>query len=236
MSELQFPPLFQGEPLTGRADPFDRAIALAIAGTDAGTVVYNLDGPELRASLIFTPEKPLEEAMTALPVCGLGLQAALGALAPPEVAVHLDWDGGIKVNGAACGRLRAKASSVLPEAEPDWLVIGLELGMTSPMANPGEAPDQTCLQEEGCTEITPGDLLEAWVRHSLYWINRWLEDGARPVHDDWRALVPNIGEPVEIEGQSGTFVGVDENFGMLLRRDGDTTLIPLSTRLETQAP
>jgi len=233
MSELQFPPFFQGEPLRGPADPFDRAIALAIAGTDAGTVVYNLGGPELRASLIFAPEKPLEQAMTALPVCGLGLQAALGALAPPEVAVHLDWDGGIKVNGAACGRFRVKASSIVPEAEPDWLVIGLELGMTGSSDNPGLDPDRTCLLEEGCAEITPGDLLEAWVRHSLYWINRWLDEGARPVHDDWRALVPNIGDQVEIDGGCGIFVGVDENFGMLLRQDGDTKLIPLSTKLET---
>lgn len=233
MSEVKFPPLFRGEPLSGPADPFDRAIALAIAGTDAGTVVYNPGGPTLRASLIFTPEKPLEEAMAALPVCGLGLQAALGALAPPEVAVHLDWDGRVKVNGATCGRLRAKASSVLPDAEPDWLVIGLELGMTSPMENPGETPDRTCLLEEGCADITAPDLLEAWVRHSLYWINRWLEDGPRPIHDDWRALVPNIGEPVEIDGQSGTFVGVDENFGMLIRNGEDTALVPLSSRLET---
>lgn len=232
MSELQFPPLFQGEPLNGRADPFDRAIALAIAGTDAGTVVYNLHGSQLRASLIFAPEQPLERAMTALPVCGLGLQAALGALAPPEVAVHLEWDGRVKVNGATCGRLRAKASSVLPDAEPDWLVIGLELDMTSPADNPGSDPTHTYLSEEGCADVTADALLEAWVRHSLYWINRWLEDGPRPVHDDWRALVPNIGEPVEIDGQAGTFVGVDEAFGMLLRQGSDTNLIPLSTRLE----
>jgi len=233
MSEIRFPPLFKGEPLTGPADPFDRAIALAIAGTDAGTVVYNLDGPQLRASLVFAPEQPLEQAMTALPVCGLGLQAALGALAPPEVAVHLTWDGGVKVNGASCGRFRMKASSVLPEAVPDWLVVGLELGMVSPEENPGADPERTYLSEEGCAEITAPALLEAWVRHSLYWINRWLDEGMRPVHDDWRALVSEIGEEIDIDGKAGTFVGVDEHFGMLLRQDADTILIPLSSRLET---
>ncbi len=232
MSALQFPPLFTGEPLKGPADPFDRAIALAISGTDAGTVVYNLSGPQLKASVLFAPEKPLEESMAAVPVCGLGLQAALGALAPPEVAVHLDWDGGIRVNGAACGRLRVKASTAIPEAEPDWLVIGLELDMESPKDNPGTDPDRTFLSEEGCADISAGQLLEAWVRHSLYWINRWLDEGPRPVHDTWRALARDMGEPVEIDGHKGTFVGVDENFGMLLRQDGDTTLIPLSTRLE----
>lgn len=233
MSELQFPPMFQGEGLTGPADPFDRALALAITGTDAGTVVYSFSGDTLKASLIFTPEVPLEEAVATLPVCGLGFQAALGALAPPEVAVHLEWDGTIRVNGAVCGRMRLKASTSDPAETPDWLVLGLELNMTSSTENPGTDADTTYLSEEGCAEITPDGLLEAWVRHSLYWINRWLDEGLRPVHADWRGLVPTLGEPIEIDGKSGTFVGVDENFGMLLRTGDETTLIPLSSRLET---
>lgn len=232
MSEVQFPPLFQGEAQTGQADPFERALALAITGTDPGTVIYNLGGERLRAALIFAPEVPLEEAMAILPVCGLGFQAALGTLAPPEVAVHLEWDGRFRVNGAVCGRMRVKASTQDPEATPDWLILGLELSMTSRKSNPGKDPDRTWLSEEGCGEITPDQLLECWVRHSLYWLNRWLDDGPRPVHSDWRGLVPTLGETVEVDGTSGTFVGVDENFGMLLRTGEDTTLIPLSSRLE----
>lgn len=233
MSDLQFPPMFQGVALSGAADPFERALALALAGTDAGTVVYNFSGDTLKASLIFAPEVRLEEAAATLPVCGLGFQAALGALAPPEVAVHLEWDGTIRVNGAVCGRMRMKASTSNPEEIPDWLVLGLELNMTSSQENPGVDADTTYLSEEGCAEITAEHFLEAWVRHSLYWINRWLDEGLRPVHADWRGLVPTLGEPVEIDGRSGTFVGVDENFGMLLRTGDETTLIPLSSRLET---
>ena len=232
MSTPQFPPLFQGEPLTGGADPFERAVAMAIMGTDPGTVVYNLSGDVLRASLIFAPEVSLEEAMATLPVCGLGFQAALGALAPPEVAVHLEWDGTLRVNGAVCGKMRIKASTSTPEAVPDWLVLGLELNMTSSDPDPGATSDVTYLSEEGCADITPEQLLESWVRHSLYWINRWLDEGLRPVHADWRGLVPSIGEPVEIDNQAGTFVGVDEHFGMLLRTGEDTVLVPLSSRLE----
>jgi len=240
MSALQFPPLFRGEALSGRADPFERALALAIAGTEPGAVVYNSGGGRLRAGLVFAPEVPLEEAMTILPVCGLGFQAALGTLAPPEVAVHLEWDGRIRVNGAVCGRMRVKASTADPAALPDWLVLGLELEITNTPdghgrvsgREPGRDPDRTWLAEEGCGEIEPEQLLECWVRHSLYWINRWLEDGPRSIHADWRALVPSLGEHVEIDGRSGSFVGVDENFGMLLRHGGDTVLIPLSSRLE----
>ncbi|MGV2977577.1 biotin/lipoate--protein ligase family protein [Roseibium alexandrii] len=232
MNDLQFPPLFQGEAVTGTADPFDRAVALAVAGTDPGTVVYNLGGGTLRASLIFAPEVPLEEAMSMLPVCGLGFQAALGALAPPEVAVHLDWAGGIRVNGATCGRFRARASGANPNETPDWLIIGLELNVQTLEGNPGNDPDRTSLIEEGCGEVEPERLLESWVRHTLYWINRWQEDGPRPVHAEWRGLAKNLGEDITFNGETGTFVGVDEFFGMLMRMDGETKFIPLSTQLE----
>ncbi|OJJ10285.1 hypothetical protein BKI51_17020 [Alphaproteobacteria bacterium AO1-B] len=232
MNDLQFPPLFQGEAVTGTADPFDRAIALAVAGTDPGTVVHNLGGGTLRASLIFAPEVPLEEAMSMLPVCGLGFQAALGALAPPEVAVHLDWAGGIRVNGATCGRFRVRASETDPAETPDWLIIGLELNVQTLEGNPGNDPDRTSLIEEGCGEVEPERLLESWVRHTLYWINRWQEDGPRPVHAEWRGLAKNLGEDIDFNGETGTFVGVDEFFGMLMRTDGETKLIPLSTQLE----
>ena len=64
--------------------------------------------------------------MAALPACAVGFQNALGALAPPEVAVHLDWAGGVRVNGAHCGRLRAAADTRDPLAVPGWLVVGLD--------------------------------------------------------------------------------------------------------------
>lgn len=236
MTGLQLPPLFKGEAVPGGTDPFQRAAAMAIAGVDSGTVVHTISGGSLKASLILSPEVPLEQAMIMLPVCGLGFQAALGALGPPEVAVHLHWAGPIRVNGAVCGRLRARASQRDPAALPDWLVIALELDLHGDATRPGQHPGRTFLSEEGCGGIPPGDLLESWVRHTLYWINRWEEDGPRPAHTEWRALAQELGEPIVIDGETGTFVGVDENFGMLLRTGDTTRLIPLSSRMEGQAP
>jgi len=232
MSEPTFPPLFAGEELTGRADPFERARAQAIAGCDPGTVVYNLSKEALRGAIVFGPEVPLEDAMAMLPACGVGFQNALGSLAPPEVAVHLEWDGDIRVNGARCGHLKASASTREGDAEPDWLVIGLHLDLLSSGDAPGEDPDRTALYEEGCAEVEPQMLLEAWVRHTLYWINRWSDEGARPLHGAWRALAHDLGEPVRFLGVAGTFVGVDERFGALLRDGEKTHLVRLSQLLE----
>ncbi len=52
--------------------------------------------------------------MAMRPACGVGLQNALGAPGPPEVALHPTRPGGIPVDGAACGALRAAARSPRP--------------------------------------------------------------------------------------------------------------------------
>ena len=111
MTEVTFPPLMSGHAVSGDQDPFETACIKAVQGCDAGLVVYNLGADLLRAALVFAPEVALRDAVAMLPTCGVGFQNALGALAPPEVAVHLEWDGGIRVNGARCGQLRAMAST-----------------------------------------------------------------------------------------------------------------------------
>lgn len=234
MSTPSFPPLFNGQPVEGRTDPFDKACIEAIKGCDAGLVVYNLGANMLRAAIVFAPDVALKEGMAILPLCGVGFQNALGALAPPEVAVHLDWNGGLRINGASCGRFRIAASGTDPEVEPDWLVVGLELPLWPESDDTGLTPDQTTLYAEGCVEVDAAALLESWVKHSLVGINRWLDEGVAPLHKDWRGLAHGMGDPIENAGQSGVFLGVDENFGMLLRDDAaKTRLIPLTSVLET---
>ncbi len=230
--EPAFPPLFRGLAVAGSLDPMAKAVAEAELGRDPGLVVHAIAADRLAAALVMAPEVPLEEAMAALPICGVGFQNALGALAPPEVAVHLEWGGGIRVNGASCGRLRAAVAETSSDAVPDWLVIGLEIPLLPVDDAPGETPDRTSLTDEGCGGVSPTRLLEAWARHTLVWLNRWEGEGVRPVHAEWRGLAHGVGEEVTVAGVTGVFVGVDENFGLLLRRGGETSLIPISDLAE----
>ncbi|MDD9720686.1 DUF4444 domain-containing protein [Sulfitobacter sp. PR48] len=235
MSEaLRFPPLMWGEPVA--AEALAHAARRAAAGCDAGLVVYALAGHTVEAALVFAPEVPLRDAMAMLPLCGIGFQNALGALAPPEIAVHLDWDGGIRINNASCGRFRCIASTTDPDAVPDWLVVGFTLPLYPPgdpdLAETGLRPDQTALYAEGCSKVSPPALVEAWARHCLHWISRWDGEGVAPLHSTWRGLACGIGEETTQGGKTGTYLGVDEHFGLLLR-DADTThLIPLTAILE----
>ncbi|WP_417838321.1 DUF4444 domain-containing protein [Tritonibacter scottomollicae] len=228
--EVTFPPLMTGEAAGPGQDPFDLARQKAELGVDAGLVVYDLGADTLRAALVLAPEVPLAQAMAMLPTCGVGFQNALGALAPPEVAVHLDWEGGLRINGARCGSLRIAASTDDPAAQPDWLVVALELPLW-PQGDGGETPDQTALYAEGCAEVTAPRLLESWTRHCLHWINRWDEGDLKALHAEWQGLAHGIGEDRQQAGLNGTFLGVDADFGMLLRDDTTTHLIPLTTVL-----
>ncbi len=235
--DLSFPPLLRGEPVLEGVDPLGHAVSRAVMGCDPGLIVHNESGDRLQTALVLTPEAPLADAMAMIFAVAIGFSDALGALAPPEVGVHLDWPNGLRVNGARVGGLRAAASTTDPVAEPDWLVIGLDIAMTLPDGmEPGEDPDQTALSEEGCTEVDPFRLLESWSRHTLVWINHWLDDGMTRLHAEWRSKAFSMGEEVTVSlpggDHSGLFVGLDEKGGILLRTGDDTRLIPLTEMLE----
>ncbi|TLP59393.1 DUF4444 domain-containing protein [Parasedimentitalea maritima] len=233
MSDVSFPPLLHGHQVSGVEDPFDTACKKAIIGCDAGLVTFNLAPDILRAAMVFAPEVPLRKAMAMMPTCGVGFQNALGALAPPEVAVHLEWQGAIRINGARCGRLQAAASCSDPEVTPDWLVIGLELPLWPASEDTGNSPDETALYAEGCADVEAPALLESWARHSLHWITRWEDDNGKALHAEWRSLAHGMGEDTVQNALSGSFLGIDEDFGMLLRAEDTTHMIPLTSLLET---
>lgn len=233
MSQVAFPPLLSGHAVSGQEDPFATACKKAILGCDGGLVTYNLAADSLQAAIVFAPEVSLRLAMAMLPTCAVGFQNALGALAPPEVAVHLEWHGQLRINGARCGMMRTAASSTDPDSIPDWLVVGLHLPLWPASEDGGYTPDETALYAEGCADVEAPALLESWARHSLHWISRWEEDGGKSLHSEWRGLAHGIGEDAEQSGLSGSFLGIDENFGMLLRTPDTTHLIPLTSLLET---
>ncbi|MFQ1699688.1 biotin/lipoate--protein ligase family protein [Loktanella agnita] len=215
-----FPPLLQGQATVD--DPLSVAVTMAHDGCDAGVIVHHLGSDPMRAALILAPDVPLADAMSMLPACAVGFQNALGAIAPPEVAVHLGWEGRIIVNGAHCGGLQVRASTADPTAIPDWLVVGLRVPLWPASETPGDTPGQTALHAEGCGDITATDLLEAWARHSLLWISRWTDAGPAALHAEWIGLLQKLDD----------FVGADDRFGLLRRSDDGTTLTPLTTLLE----
>jgi len=222
----QFPPLLSGQAVHRHTDPFDKAVSQAIAGVDSGTIFYSEAGDTLRAALVLAPETPLEEAIQAVYVAQIGLAESLGALAPPEVPVHFQWPDRIKVNGAVCGRVRFAAEGSDPKAQPRWLVIGIEVPFIPASDEPGQNPNQTCLLEEGCSDVQPMALLESWSKHTLLWLTYFMDSGFERVHNEWRPRCDTLGKKIK-QPRPGIFVGLDEKGRMLLRQDVMTETVSL---------
>lgn len=230
----QFPPLLRGL-AAGPANPISIAQEQARAGIDAGLIVWSQTESRLRAALVLAPDAPLLQATAGFVACTLAAQNALGIMAPPETSVLLEWGGAIRMNGARVGHLQLLASDTNPETIPHWMIVALEVSL-APISGtePGKTPEITTLYEEGCADLDPILLLEAWARHSLLWLNT-LEapNGRADLHREWAGLAADLGKKTRVDMPGarlhGVFLGVDENFAMLLKTDrDDTRLLPLS--------
>jgi len=229
-----FPPLLRPSAVPADVDPFERCIQLAVEGADAGTLLWRI-GPDLcECAVVLAPEQPREQSLPIVLVAMLGLADGLGALMPPTVPVTFGWPDRLEVNGAVVGGVRcASAPTEAPDAVPDWLVIGFRIAMRGPWTKP-ESPDElprTSLAEEGCAEVTTIDLLEEFGRHFLSWINRWQEEGVRPVQQAWLRRATGLGKEVSIrigrDLRTGVFEGLTETGAMRLARGGVAQTIPL---------
>ncbi len=224
ITDPTFPPLLTGEKVAKDVDPFIKAVSASMLGCDPGTVFYAEDSETLRAAITLAPELSLNESVSVIHALMLSLADSLGALGPPELAVHFVWPCHFKINAARCGDMRLKASTNNGDEIPDWLVIGLTLPFVRPdTIEPGSDPSQTWLHEEGCVELTVPQVIESWSRHSLVWLNSFEDSGYQAIQDHWRAKCDSIGSDIQYPSE-GTFVGIDGQGSLLLKRDGLTSV------------
>jgi BirA family biotin operon repressor/biotin-[acetyl-CoA-carboxylase] ligase len=233
------PPPFRAFEVARELDPFERCLALAGEGAEAGTLLWGSGRETCECAVVLAPEQPLEQSLPIVLVAMLGLGDALGALLPPVVAVTFGWPDRVEVNGGVVGGVRiVSARTETAGAVPDWLVIGFRIAMRGRWGAGGQEPlDRTTLEEEGCGEVASLDLLEAYGRHFLSWINRWQEDGVAPVQQAWLARATGLGKPIEVEAggqmRQGTFSGITDAGALRLVREGVTQTVSLDEATRT---
>jgi biotin-(acetyl-CoA carboxylase) ligase len=175
--------------------------------------------------------------MAMLFAAAAALNDSLGALAPPEVGVHHVWPDGVKVNGAWCGALRVDASTRAEKAVPDWLAVGVSLSRHFPKGlAPGEAPEITALDQEGCGDIPRVRLIESWSRHLLTWVHRWEQEGPRPLFDAWLNRAEGRGAETAFAHDGalrrGVFRGLGETGDMILDTAEGVQSLPILSVLD----
>ena len=228
------PPLLRPFAAPSDVDLFERCMTLAVEGAEPGTLLWSGGQGDCECAIVLAPEQPREQSLPIVLVAMLGLADGLGSLVPPAVPVTFGWPDRIEVNGGVVGGVRcASASTDAPDNVPDWLVIGFRVAVRSPETS-RSIPDNragSSLANEGCGEVTATDLLEQFGRHFLSWINRWQEQGVRPVQQAWLRRATGLGKQVDVRVgrhvRTGIFEGLTETGAMRLVKEGVAQTIAL---------
>jgi BirA family biotin operon repressor/biotin-[acetyl-CoA-carboxylase] ligase len=223
---LDIPPLYELISYDTVDSVVEEAKRLARQGVEEGTLVWArqqtagrarlgrrwLSSPgNLYCALVLRPEEPVALAVQVSYVAAVSLAAAISNLAPPLIEVRFRWPNDVLLYDA-------KAAGIWLEAPPaandryEWLVLGIAVNVESA---PEELdPPATSLWLEGAPEVTVSGLLEVFSRHFLSWINRWAEEGFKPIHRAWSIRPHGLGQPMTLELGSerlrGKFVELDE--------------------------
>jgi biotin-(acetyl-CoA carboxylase) ligase len=232
------PPVFQALAVTPDIDPFERGLQVAAEGAEAGTVLWSIGQDKAQAAVVLAPEHALDASLPIVMVAMLGLGDALGALLPAVVPLTFGWPDRIEVNGATVGGVRmASAPTESPDEVPGWLVVGYGIAVRgSGSAEPGERPGVATLADEGC-ELATIDLVEAFSRHFLAWINRWQEDGTAPVRQAWLSRAAGLSGSIEVttgtRTKQGIFTGLTDSGSIRLMRNGISQTVSLEEAIKT---
>ena len=228
------PPLLRPFAATPDRDPFERCLELAAEGAEAGTLVWSIGQENCECAVVLAPEQALEPSLPIVLIAMLGLADALGAMVPPMVAVDLRLAGPDRGQRRR-GRRRALRRRADREVRCDPGLAGdRRRRRHARLPGPARRRDQwrrTTLADEGCGDVPTIDLLEAFGRHFLAWINRWQEEGVKPVHQAWLSRATGLGKLVEIriddQVRAGTFEGLTETGAIRLVKDGVAQTIAL---------
>jgi biotin-(acetyl-CoA carboxylase) ligase len=229
------PPLLHGRQVEASQDAFAAALAAVRQGeAAAGDLFWSQAVERLGAAFVFEPEVAARVALQVHYAVMVAIGDALGAIGPPELAVHYRWPGTLLVNGAVAGEARTALSETADEeAVPRYMVTGFTLAIQPPPASPepGLALETTALWEEGCGDLDRNRLVESIARYVLTWIDTWQNEGFRPVHEMWCGRAEGRIGLTQGERDDRVF-GLDEDGNLLLKSEGGTRALRLIDRIE----
>jgi BirA family biotin operon repressor/biotin-[acetyl-CoA-carboxylase] ligase len=226
----QLPPLLRAVEVPVGQDVLAKAIAVA-PSTEIGTVFYSQDADSMKIAVRLAPEVPLKLAGQMLFTMMVGLGDAIGALAPPEIAVTYQLPGYLLLNRGRAGLVRLVPDPAASRDEvPEWMIVGAEVRLSQLSLPEGEwtirdGEEHTSLAEEGGGFISRTRLVESSCRHFLVWVNRWTNDGFKPIYDAWMQRLDGKTPILFEDGSNVDWLGLDEDGGALLKVDGKPTSI-----------
>lgn len=227
----QLPPLLNAVEVPVSQDVVAKAVAVA-ATTEVGTVFYSQDADNMKIAIRLAPEVPLQTAGQMLFAMMVGLGDSIGALAPPEVAVTYQLPGYLLLNRGRAAIVRLLVDPAAGQGDvPGWMFVYAEVRIRQAEADDAvwqaAGPiEYTSLAEEGGGFISRTRLVESCCRHFLAWVNRWQDDGFKPLYDSWIQRLDKQMPMAFSDELAVDWLGLDEDGGALLKCDGKPVSIP----------
>jgi BirA family biotin operon repressor/biotin-[acetyl-CoA-carboxylase] ligase len=165
----------------------------------------------LYASILLRPQRPAPEAAAL----GFAAVVATGdvaeALLPPQAQVRHKWPNDLLINGR-------KASGILLEAQPGFVVLGIGVNVAS---HPADTPyPATDLVAEGAPPVSPQALLERLLTAFAPLHDSWERAGFAALLPAWRRRAVGLGETIAVrlerETLTGTFLDLEADGALRL--------------------
>jgi BirA family biotin operon repressor/biotin-[acetyl-CoA-carboxylase] ligase len=231
------PPVYRLIALDSVTSTNDEALRLAGEGAQDGTLIWAREQTEGRGrqgrawasppgnlylSVVLRPECEPAQATQLGYVAGLAMGEAFGSVAPPMIEVTYKWPNDVLLNGCKVAGILLESRSNA-DGSLDCLILGAGANVQSFPED--SAFPATSLRFEGAPpDVGVVDLLEAFSRYFLSWVNRWLDDGFAPVRRAWLNHAHGLGEEIEVrmpgESLKGTFKDLDERGALILELPG----------------
>ncbi len=230
----QLAPAYRLISLDSVASTNEEAHRLAEAGAEDGTLIWargQTGGRGRRGRQWRSPPGNLYLSVIARPECRLAAAAqlgfaaalavgdAVGSVAPPLLEVTYKWPNDVLFNGRKGAGILLESRSA-PSGALEWLVIGVGVNVVSHPEQSETVYPTTDLHFEGARGVTEVVLLEAFARHFLSWVNRWLDDGFEPLRSAWLRHAERRGQEIEVrlaqESLRGVFADLDADGALLL--------------------
>lgn len=218
-AELNLPPVYDAVVLAdGAENPRNHACRLADAGAEAGLFVWRPSGERIECALVLRPDETVAQILPVALVASVALLDALGAAGPPAVACDLVWPATVRINGGVAGGV---ALDIAPGERPEWAVVSAALcKMGEAEFEAGDRPDRTSLADEGFGDMADHQLIEAYARYFLVWMDRWEDSGLGAIVPHWLQRARSQGPDTVIflgdELIAGTIEDLDEAGALVL--------------------
>jgi biotin-(acetyl-CoA carboxylase) ligase len=224
--ELTLPPAYSLVEVSPYTDATSHALRLAGGGeAEDGTIVCSKRENVFDCAVVLSAEQPLEQSALVVLVAVMALADALSATSEPGTKVGYEWPNVVTANDREIGKVDIHLPEGTTRADtPGWIVINPRIGIMGPPDGDARLKEAgTTLHFEGSYDTTPGQLLQSFGRYFLTWVNRWLDEGFKPIADSWSLRATEARKDLQVtvefggEKVTGVLVGLDEFGGLILK-------------------